>query len=193
MTQPPKNPRLSIVTTNEGKYNAAKKYLSKYKIKTVQVEIPLIEIQGEDVLQIALYKSDQAFKKLKLPCVIMDTSYQISALKGFPGPYMHSIMHWFTIDDFQALMREKKDRKITVQNTAVYKDKSTQQVFIRNLTGEILFTPTGEGNFIDQLVTFRKDKKSVAYCENKNIPFIDKDADSSQWEKLGIWLSNKKS
>jgi len=182
---------LKIVTGNQGKFQAAISYLSKYKIVAEQVKLSLIEPQGEDIEEIALFKADQAFSQLKEPIVVMDSGWSITALNGFPGPYMHSLMEWFTLEDLMNLMKGKTDKSIVLQNYACYKDAEQTKIFSRKLVGIIKSEPAGEGNMIDKIVSFRKDLKTIAECDALNLPMADENSDISQWEKLAIWLSSK--
>ncbi len=183
---------LKIVTGNQGKFQSAVLYLSKYNIPAEQVKLSLIEPQGENLEEIAIFKAKQAFSILKEPVVVMDSVWSIPSLNGFPGPYMHSIMEWFTLEDLQNLMRNKTDKTIIIQNFACYMDEEQRKIFTRKLIGIIKDEPAGEGNIIDRVVSFRKDLKTIAQCDALNIPMADEDADSSQWEKLAIWLDNSK-
>ncbi len=182
---------LKIVTGNQGKFQAAMYYLSKHNIVAEQVKLSLVEPQGEDAQQIALFKADQAFSQLNEPLVVMDSGWSIPALNGFPGPYMHSLMEWFTLEDLMNLMKSKTDKSIILQNYACYKDAAQTKIFTRKLVGIIKNEPAGEGNIIDRIVSFRKDLKTNAECDALNLPMADENADTSQWEKLAIWLSSK--
>lgn len=180
---------INIVTGNLGKYKAANKYLSEYGIESKQVILPLVEIQGEDGYEIAKHKAKSAFEMLQEPLAVMDCTWSIPALNGFPGPYMSSIMKWFKLEDLLNLMKSKQDRTIILENFCCYTDGQIYEVFTRKLYGKINLEPSGNGNFIDRIVSFRKDGKSITDCENECENDYDEGADSSQWEKLAIWLS----
>ncbi len=184
---------IKLVTGNEEKVKAANQFLRKYNISVEQAKIKLIEPQEESVEKIALYKADQAFKILLSPVVVMDTGWNIPSLNGFPGPYMHSIMNWFTLEDFQNLLKVKTDKRIFMENYACYKDSKLTKIFTRKLIGIFVDQPKGEGNIIDVIVSFRRDLKTIAECHDLDIPTTDENADSSQWEKLGKWLSENES
>jgi len=181
---------LYIVTGNKSKFEGAKKYLGKFGISVSQKKIEIIEPQEEDIKKIAEYKAGEAFKQLKKPLLVHDAGWYIPSLKGFPGPYMHSIVKWLNINDFLRLLKPKKDRTIFSKSVAVYIDSKQIKFFYRNLQGKILTKPKGKGIYIDQLVTFRKNNLTIAQCDEKGIPSVDEEGDRPIWEKVGKWMGS---
>jgi non-canonical purine NTP pyrophosphatase (RdgB/HAM1 family) len=186
--------KLFIATGNKNKFISAQKHITPFGIQLEQANIKLVELQGEETESIATHKAEQAFEILQMPVAITDTGWKIPSLNGFPGPYMHSMVEWFSSEDFLALMKNKTDRSIVFENICVYKDSSQVKIFRRDLVGQILKEPKGKGIVIDMIVTFRKDKKTIAECDEQNISMVDDESDSiSDWSKLGKWLSESKS
>jgi non-canonical purine NTP pyrophosphatase (RdgB/HAM1 family) len=185
--------KIFIATGNSSKYEAANKYLAEFGIKTEQAKLKLLELQGDEIETIALFKAEQAFSILNKPVAITDVGWKIPALNGFPGAYMHDIVDWFTVEDIIALMKNKKDRTILMSNVAVYKDNKQTKVFYRRLSGKLYDSPRGDGNIIDVLTTFRTDGLTIAECDTLRLPTTDSieiEAES-QWIKLGRWLKSE--
>lgn len=176
----------TFITGNPSKAASAQRILSKKGITFTHRDIPLIEIQSQFPEDIALYKVHDAFRKLKTPVLINDAFWEIPALNGFPGPYMHHINKWLTNDDFLALMKNKHDRTIIRTTILVYKDKFTQKVFTNTLNGFILEQPKGEGLIaFDRIITLRRDKKSAAQCDDEKIDSTD--TQTTVWDKFIPW------
>jgi XTP/dITP diphosphohydrolase len=177
-----------FITSNPYKFSYAKKELKSYGIDIEQKKLDIKEIQSEDVSIVLTDKADKAFKEIKKPLLITDSSFSIPSLNGFPGPYMHSITNWFSTDDFLNLMRDKENKSILLEYYAIYKDKNTEKLFKLSLSGEFIQESIGEdGSSLDKVVTFRKDQKTIAECEDLNMNYHDLD-NHPLWSKVGPWL-----
>lgn len=126
--------------------------------------------------------------------LVADTGWNIPALNGFPGPFMHYIAEWFTVDDLLNLMKPKDDRTILMENVAVFKDKDGIQIFSSNRLGKILLEAHGEGIPIDQIATFRQDNKTVSECVEGRISHFDENGvnNDSVWTQFGKWYTSYK-
>lgn len=80
---------LTFVTGNKGKLEELKMILGD-KIQLDNEKIDLTEIQGTPQ-NISIVKGKEAYKLLKKPVLIEDTSLIFNALNGMPGPYIK----WF--------------------------------------------------------------------------------------------------
>lgn len=96
------------------------------------------EIQGEDPEVIVRDKARRAYEKLGMPVIVSDDTWDIPALKGFPGAYMKSINYWFTSDDFLRLMKGVKNRQIILHQYLAYTDGSVTEVFKNDIPGKII-------------------------------------------------------
>ncbi|WKZ30914.1 MAG: non-canonical purine NTP pyrophosphatase [Candidatus Dojkabacteria bacterium] len=134
---------------------------------------------------------EQAFEVAKSAVVVTDTGWNIHALKGFPGPFMHYVTDWFSPQDFLNLMSDKADRSITFMDVLAYKDGDKMKIFKTIKEGTILTEPAGEGIPIDQIVTFRADGKSIALCNSEEISSFDETEDISVWTKFGKWFNEQ--
>ncbi len=88
---------ISYITSNESKFKEACLVLNPENLyeetgfQLVRDDLPLEEIQGT-AEEIVLHKTIQAFHMIgKQPIIVDDVSFHISALNGFPGPYIK----WF--------------------------------------------------------------------------------------------------
>ncbi len=134
---------LCFATTNQDKIQIAQTVCkgTGFEIKPVALDID--EIQGEDPEVIVRDKAKRAFEQLGMPVIVSDDSWQIRALKGFPGAYMKSINYWFTPDDFLRLMGGVEDRHIAIHQYLAYTDGNVTEVFRNVIEGKIIHEARG--------------------------------------------------
>lgn len=183
---------LHFVTENKNKFLKATEELKKFNLEVNQVQLNILEPQSADSKFIAEFKANQAFEQTQKPVIITDTNWSIPSLKGFPGPYMKYMGEWFESEDFLNLMEDKTDRKIIFEDILVFKDHNQRKVFVVTQTGELLFEPKGEGHPVDRIVSFRKDKKSIAECTQLGISSFDENVATSTliWKQFAQWYNN---
>lgn len=181
---------LYFVTGNKNKFEKAQQELNEFKIEIEQIKLDLLEPQSADSKFIAEFKATQALEQMQKPVIITDTSWSIPSLKGFPGPYMKYMGEWFESEDFLNLMKSKNDRKIIFEDILVFKGHNQTKVFVVTQTGELLFEPKGEGHPVDRIVSFRKDKKSIAECTELGISSFDENVTASVWKQFGEWYNS---
>ena len=114
--------------------------------------------------------------------MVNDDSWAFSGLGGFPGPYMKSILHWFTPEDFLNLTRSLTDRRVTVTQWIAYQDDTIQKVIKVEHTGEILRAARGNyGNSAQKVITMAADN-SLSISES-----YDNGLDSAVREVADGW------
>ncbi len=183
--------RIVYATGNEHKIEAANKHLKKFKIQVEGISVPdIVEIQTDDILEISKNKAEQAFQILKRPLIVSDSGWSITSLNGFPGPMMAYINNWFSVEDFLNLIREKENKEIILKEYLIYIDSKNTKAFHQENKAFFVDKPKGKGTNLDQVITFRKDSKTVAECLNEGIKAIGQE---EMWDKLGKYLlSNEK-
>lgn len=150
--------KILIATGNDFKFAIARANLTHFGIEAEQTVLEIDEIQGEDAELIIRAKAQAAFDALGQPVLVTDDSWNFSGLRGFPGPYMKSINHWFTPDDFIRLTRDLDDRLVTLEQWVAYQDEHECVVFRKDLPGTILTEPRGEyGAPLMKVVTLEGD------------------------------------
>jgi len=119
---------------------------SKFDISVEQVTVDIDEIQGENPVIIVKDKVHRAYNSLSKPVVVSDDSWHITALNGFPGPYMKSINYWFKPDDFIRLMKGVEDRSIILRQLLAYYDGRTTKIFSKDIYGQVIDEPRGKSD-----------------------------------------------
>ncbi|HET9174149.1 MAG TPA: non-canonical purine NTP pyrophosphatase [Candidatus Saccharimonadales bacterium] len=135
--------QLYFATTNHQKIQIARTVCQGTDITIQPVSLDIDEIQGEDADTIIRDKVRRAHELLNEPVLVSDDTWNIHALKGFPGPYMKSINHWFTPEDFIRLLHGFTDRRVTLHQYLAYTDGHLTKVFCNNLEGHMLTEARG--------------------------------------------------
>lgn len=129
---------LIFVSGNDEKFAIAKEIFDAAGVPLRQARLDIDEVQSEDIVYIARTKAAAAYKMLDSPIIIRDDTWSLPGLRGFPGPYMKSMNHWFTTEDFLNLTRSLDDRRAILTQTLVYEDADGQKVFQHETTAELL-------------------------------------------------------
>lgn len=179
---------LYFVTGNQHKINSAHIVLDPLGIFFETINLPLIEIQSASIEKIALSKVEQAYDKLQKPLIIKDDGWHIDALNGFPGPYMKYVNEWFTVEDYQNLLRSKINKKVIFTEVLSYKDNKQTKVFRGDIVGHYLDNPAGKASHpFMELVTFRNDGLTMAEAVNKGLLEFE---ESTAWKDFAKWYKS---
>ncbi len=130
--------KIHFVTGNAEKIEIAKVVCEQDGIVVEPVTLAVDEIQGEDPEIIVSDKAKRAYIQLEMPLVVSDDTWNIPALNGFPGPYMKSINHWFTPEDFLRLMDGIVDRTVILHQYLAFTDVDVVKVFRNDIPGKII-------------------------------------------------------
>ncbi len=123
---------LIFATSNQGKATSLMRHLTEAGA-TVAVEaraLELIEPQADTALEVAISKARQAFALLSQPVIVDDSAFHITALGGFPGPYIKYMLSTLGIEGIMTFMQGQKDRSAYFESHLVYIDEQgTEHVF----------------------------------------------------------------
>ena len=177
-----------FATGNAEKFEIALATCEPLGISLTRKALDIDEIQGEDSEAIIRDKARRAFDQLGEPVIVSDDSWNIPGLNGFPGPYMKSMDHWFTPDDFLNLTRPLKDRRIILVQLLAYQDKRHQQVFRNEYVGTLLTERRGQyGRPLQKVVTMPGDDGlSIAEAYDKGVIHTERDV-AAGWRQLATW------
>ncbi len=156
---------LIFCTSNQEKLKHAQFACQKHGINLVQIDNQIDEIQSEDLVAIIKHKATSMFDAIQKPLVVSDDSWSIPALNGFPGPYMKSMNHWFTAQDWLNIMQSYTNRQIFLTARLAYIDNSGL-ITIFEETDEL------------KLLNFASEKPSIPISQvasllDKNIPLSE--------------------
>jgi non-canonical purine NTP pyrophosphatase (RdgB/HAM1 family) len=186
--QKPAAQSVAFVSGNADKLRALLAACEPFGIEVEQVDLPIDEIQSHDPEKIALHKAKQAHKLAGRPVLVQDTYWNILALRGFPGAYMHHVADWLRPEDFLALLSRKPDRTVIRTHTLVYYDGKRSKVFSRDFTGVIIDEPRGKGHSIEQLVvTSGQTRTNAEISETKQDFSIP--TEETAWHEFAKWYN----
>lgn len=186
--------QLIFVTGNREKFEIGEAVCRSSGIELLQQSVHIDEIQGEESDPIVRHKAHAAFAIIKKPVVVSDDFWRVPGLRGFPGPYMKSIVQWFTAEDFLNLTRGLTDRRIILEQSLCYDDGQRQQVFHVSYTGTLLTEARGNYGISLQKVLAMPGDNGLSVAEA-----YDQGADRSErevtagWQQLVAWLQQHSS
>ena len=157
---------LFFVSSNQYKYQEAKKILFSFGIHLEFFKYDLEEIQSSSLKEIASKKAIQAFQKYKKPIIVEDDGLFIDALYGFPGPYSSYVFK--TIGNKGILQLLKQNRKAKFVSIISFCDDKNSKSFEAKIDGHISKTQNGEGWGYDPIFIPKNLNKSFAELANKN-------------------------
>lgn len=145
-----------FVTGNKYKFEIAQKALKGTEVELIQQKIETPEIQSIDVKEIASFSARYAAEKLGKPVALTDAGWYITALNGFPGPFVKFINQWLTSEEILKLMEGKKDRSVTIKGCLAYCEPNGELItfssqVIGSLSGKAIKTDKEENTPINEL------------------------------------------
>ena len=136
--------KLLVVTSNPNKADEIRSYFGGgIEVEDVRLECP--ECRHDDVAEIARYKAEFAWEKLKRPLIVDDTAFCINSLSGFPGPYAAYVFYKIGNEGILRLTAGKS-RDAHFETAIAYADSSGIRVFRGILPGQIV-EPRGREGF----------------------------------------------
>lgn len=140
--------KVSFVTSNVHKFEEAKAVLTQYDIELIQIPIPILEIQSEDLREIIIYKAIEAAKVIDPPFIVEDTGLYISELNGFPGPYASYVYKSLGLRNILKLMKNIDNRAAVFRAVgAVVYRKNVFKIFESIVEGTIAESIRGGRGF----------------------------------------------
>lgn len=181
-----------FATGNAEKFQIAQAVCEPLGLTLVQRKLNIDEIQGEDSEIIICDKARKAYELAGKAVIVSDDSWNIPGLRGFPGPYMKSMDHWFTPDDFLNLTRHLDDRRIILIQLLAYQDDTHQHVFRKEHVGTLLTEKRGRyGNPLQKVVAMPGDEGlSIAEAYDRGTIHADRDV-AAGWRQLVDWYQKE--
>lgn len=135
--------KIIFVTGNQNKAD----YLARFLDHPIDhKKIDLDEIQSLDLKEIIEHKVRQAYKKLKQPVIVEDSSLEFVALGGLPGPFVRFFVDNMSLETICSLLNGK-DRSAMAKCAIGFFDGKTLKIFEKKLKGSIAQEPAGKNGF----------------------------------------------
>ena len=136
--------RVAFVTSSEHKHREAQQILA---MPLERVHLDLLEPQGLDVVEIARHKAREAQRRLSGAAMVEDTSLELSALGGFPGPLIRWLMDAAGPPSLARILAGFDDRRAVAHCVAVLVDGEREWIGEGRVEGRIAAAPHGESGF----------------------------------------------
>jgi XTP/dITP diphosphohydrolase len=137
-----------FATSNKHKFEEARYALRQFGIIPRQLPTKGVEIQSDDVKEIARRAALGAFMSARRPLFVEDTGLFVTSLNGFPGPYAAFVNRTIGPASILNLMKGvgRRDAEF-VSAIAFCRGSSRVRVFTGRLKGEITRTMRGSNGF----------------------------------------------
>lgn len=116
----PRGQLVFFVTSNINKFHEARSVFARYKLATAMLKMVTVEIQDDNLENIAQASAMDASKNLRLPIIVEDSGFFIKALKGFPGPYSSYVYQTVGTSGILKLMKETDNRDASFFSVITY-------------------------------------------------------------------------
>lgn len=135
---------LTFVTSSAHKYREAQAILG---LPLERVDLDLPEWQGLDVLLLAQGKAREAFARLHRPVLVEDTSLELVALGGFPGPLVKWLLKASGPQALPKILEGFADKTAFAKTAAVVFDGQNLLSAVGVVRGTIVSEPRGSHGF----------------------------------------------
>lgn len=142
--------KIHFVTRNKGKFREVETLAKQYGIVVKQLEIDKLEIQADDIRDVALYAARYVFERIgrNKNIVVEDAGLFINALRGFPGPYSSYVYKTIGINGILKLMDNIRDRSAFFKAVVVFESPQFgEKVFEGVVNGKIALKAKGSMGF----------------------------------------------
>lgn len=157
---------LLFASSNQHKFQEAKKILNDFEIDLELFETDLQEIQSDSIKEISQHKAKHAFEQLKKSLIVEDDSLEIDSLNGFPGPYSSYVFKTIGNEGILNLVNENRDAKF--HSTITFCNENILKSFDGIVLGSISETKRGDGWGYDPIFIPQKNSQTFAELQNKN-------------------------
>ncbi len=128
---------ITFVTTNKGKVESLRMKLND-EIVLDQIAITLPELQFDTGSEVVIWKTKEAYKILKKPLLVQDSSFHINTFNGFPGSYIKYVLKTIGIEGILEIMKNKTDRSCYFEDAIGYTENGKDvKVFVSHNNGNL--------------------------------------------------------
>ena len=181
---------ITYVTGNWAKIESAKKALTPLGYEVNNIKMDTIEIQADDVEEVAKFSAKWASEQLKCDILKNDTGLFIEALNGFPGTYTHYADDTIGEDGILKLLDGIENRNAYFKEVLAYCEYGGEPItFIGITKGIIAKEKSGKYGWSWDFIFIPEgeDKTLGCFPDNERWEFWSQDA----YRKLVEYLDNK--
>jgi XTP/dITP diphosphohydrolase len=185
------NIQVKFASSNKGKLREIQALLTEFNIKVEALNENKLEIQANEIADIAEYSAFHLNKRLNIAVAVEDSGLHISALQNFPGPYSSYVYKTLRLEGILKLLEDITDRTAYFQSTICYVNKEGYLKTFSGVTwGLISYEPKGEGGFGFDPIFIPNNVNDKTFAE---MSFEEKNLCSHRGKavrKFGMWLTS---
>lgn len=125
---------LTFFTSNADKARSAQDFFGSRGMRVRVRDDTIHEIQADNVESIAQHKAAQAYLRADTPIAVEDSGLFVTALRGFPGPYLKSMMTTIGPAGLLRLLEGHADRTCAMKSALVLQWSPTDSVTFSSST-----------------------------------------------------------
>jgi XTP/dITP diphosphohydrolase len=142
------NKSIVFVSRNQGKNREANYILEKFDLSVQVAELDKIEIQADNVAEIASQSARELIPSMTKPFIVEDAGLHIHFLKGFPGPYSHYALETIGCEGILKLLGPRDSRDAYFESAVAYADPTgTVKTFVGRVEGSLSIEVRGGQGF----------------------------------------------
>lgn len=183
--------RINYVTESWAKIASAKQILEPLGFFVDNIKMETIEIQSDDIEEVAKYSAKQASEKLKCNVLKNNSGLFIEALNGFPGVYTHYADDTLGEDGIIKLLDGIENRKAYFKEVLAYCEYGKDSITFMGITeGTIAKEKSGTFGWSYDFIFIPDGENKTLGCfpDNERWKFWSLDS----YEKLAEYLENNK-
>jgi XTP/dITP diphosphohydrolase len=157
-----------FATSNVHKFYEAHFVLSEFRVAAAMIRVKTVEIQDDNIENIAVASVLDAVKRCRLPIIVEDAGLFIKALNDFPGPYSSYVFKTLGTRGILKLMEDIDDRDACFNSVVAFcKPREKPITFHGKVEGKIVQEEKGNVGFgFDPIfIPLRGDGKTFAEME----------------------------
>jgi len=132
-----------LVTGNRSKLAEARRLFPG--LQAVELDLP--EIQSLDIYEVLRAKGDEARRRLQRAVIVEETSLELSALGGFPGPLVKWMLEAIGPEGIARIVERAGDPGATARCALLYSDGERELTAEGSTSGQLVLPPRGNGGF----------------------------------------------
>lgn len=143
------NRRITVffATGNIVKVEEAERIFKEESIPLLHLPMQLLEIQADDLEDIAVFSAQKAWEIQGKPLFVEDAGLFIKELKGFPGPYSSYVFKTISNEGILKLMSQIEDRSAYFKAVIAFCNGEKTLTFKGEVKGEISRESRGRHGF----------------------------------------------
>ncbi|ACB40430.1 XTP/dITP diphosphatase [Pyrobaculum neutrophilum] len=139
--------RIRVATGNPHKISEISQILKPLGIAVERLEARKIEVQDDDVVNVAKHAAEALCRDYGDNVVVEDTGLYVDALGGFPGPYAEYVYRTIGLRGLLKLLEGVENRSAVFRCAAALCVGGDVKVFLGETRGRISEEPRGSGGF----------------------------------------------